>query len=315
MTRFISQGKTALRPHFKNHQSVWLSAKQLDAGAIGITCATVEQAETLVQHGIRSILIASEIVGAAKLGRLAELARQADVLVAVDNARVVAEMARIARNKKTQFSVLVDVNVGLNRCGVSPGEAALSLAMAAAEQGLIVRGVMGYEGRVQLNPPDTEKEIACRSALQLAVDTRNLIERHRIPCEIVSAGCTATYSVSARYPGVTEIQAGTYLTMDTSYLGFAPDFEPTLSVLATIVSKTAGHRVVVDAGRRALSGEKGLPAVRNLAGVRLKALHSEHATIEVQDPAVPVEERSRFRLIDRFDGQAAQVRLQLHPPV
>jgi len=97
MARFISRGRTALRPHFKNHQSVWLSARQPDAGAIGITCATVEQAETLAHHGVGSILIASEVVSEAKLGRLAELARQADVMVAIDHARAVADVARIAR--------------------------------------------------------------------------------------------------------------------------------------------------------------------------------------------------------------------------
>ena len=288
MARFISQGKAGLRPHFKNHQTAWLSKKQLDAGAIGITCATMEQAEVLVSHRIRNILIASEIASEAKINRFAELARQADVIVAVDNAQIVADMARIARNRKTALSVLIDVNVGLNRCGVAPGEAALSLAKSAVEQGLIVRGVMGYEGHLTLSPSGPEKENACRAALELVVDTKNLLERNGVPCEIVSAGSTGTHLITARHPGVTEVQAGTYLTMDTSYRQFAPDYMPALSLLVRVISKTEDKRFVVDAGRKALSGERGLPTVKGINGVRLVALHSEHAIVEIQDPTVAV---------------------------
>jgi D-serine deaminase-like pyridoxal phosphate-dependent protein len=289
MAKFISEGQTALRPHFKNHQSAWLSKKQLDAGAIGITCATVAQAEVLVSHGIRSILIASEISNGAKIKRFAELARQADIIVAVDNARVVADMARISRDKKTTLSVLIDVNIGLNRCGVTPGEAAALLAKTAVEQGLVVRGVMGYEGHLTLGPPGPEKERACRAALELAVDSKKLIEESGVPCEIVSAGSTGTHLITARFPGVTEVQAGTYLTMDTSYRQFAPDYLPALSLLVSVISKTAGKRLVIDAGRKALSGERGLPVVKGVEGVRLVALHSEHAIIEIQDAAVAVD--------------------------
>jgi D-serine deaminase-like pyridoxal phosphate-dependent protein len=288
MAKFISEGKAALRPHFKNHQSAWLSKKQLDAGAIGITCATVAQAEVLVSHGIRSILIASEISNSAKIKRFAELARQADIIVAVDNARVVADMARISRDKKTALSVLIDVNIGLNRCGVTPGEAA-AMAKTAVEQGLVVRGVMGYEGHLTLGPPGPEKERACRAALELAVDSKKLTEGSGVPCEIVSAGSTGTHLITARFPGVTEVQAGTYLTMDTSYRQFAPDYLPALSLLVSVISKTEGKRLVIDAGRKALSGERGLPVVKGVEGVRLVALHSEHAIIEIQDPAVAVD--------------------------
>jgi len=289
MARFIGEGKAALRPHFKNHQSVWLSRRQLEVGAIGITCATLAQAELLVSHGVKNILIAGEITNGGKINRFAELARQADVIVALDNARVATDMARISRNKKTPLNVLVDLNIGHNRCGVAPGEPALSLAKAAAEQGLIVRGVMGYEGHLTLTAPGPEKEKACRAALDLAVETKQLLERNEIPCAIVSAGSTGTHLITARHPGVTEVQAGTYLTMDTSYQPFAPDYSPALSLLVSVISKFEGKRFVIDAGRKALSGERGLPVVKNIKGVRLASLHSEHAIIEIQDPAVAVD--------------------------
>src|SRR5262245_14538286 len=296
MAKFISEGKAALRPHFKNHQSVWLSRKQLEMGAIGITCATLAQAELLVSHGVKSVLIASEITNLRKIDLLAELSRQADVIVALDNARVAADMGRISRNKKTSLHVLIDLNIGQNRCGVEPGEPALSLAKAAVEQGLIVRGVMGYEGHLTLTPPGPAKEDACRASLDLAVDTKRLLERNHIPCEIVSAGSTGTHLFTARHPGVTEVQAGTYLTMDISYQPFAPDYSPTLSLSVSVISKTEGKRFVIDAGRKALSGERGLPVVKNLKGVRLVALHSEHAIVEIQDPTVAVDVGDRVEI-------------------
>jgi len=124
--------------------------------------------------------------------------------------------------------------------------------------------------------------------LELVVDTKNLLERNGVPCEIVSAGSTGTHLITARHPGVTEVQAGTYLTMDTFYRQFAPDYMPALSLLVRVISKTEDKRFVVDAGRKALSGERGLPIVKGINGVRLIALHSEHAIVEIQDPTVAV---------------------------
>jgi D-serine deaminase-like pyridoxal phosphate-dependent protein len=289
MAKFISDGRAVLRPHFKNHQSVWLCQKQLEAGAIGITCATLAQAELLASHGVKSILIASEITNAGKINQLAELSRQGDVIVALDNTHVATDMGRISRNKKTSLNVLIDLNIGQNRCGVDPGEPALSLAKAALQQGLIVRGVMGYEGHLTLTTPGPEKEKACRAALDLAVNTKHLLEQNDIACEIVSAGSTGTHLITARHPGITELQAGTYLTMDGSYQPFAADYSPALSLLVSVISKTECKRFVIDAGRKALSGERGLPMVKNIEGVRLVALHSEHAIVEIQDPTVAVD--------------------------
>ncbi|MCI0423892.1 MAG: DSD1 family PLP-dependent enzyme [Acidobacteria bacterium] len=289
MCEFLSGGKCSLRPHFKNHQSPWLASKQIDAGAIGITCATLQQAATLAGHGITNILIASEIAGEAKIRQLVELSKQTEVIVAVDNIRVVSEMARLARDKKTSLNVLVDLDVGLHRCGVQPGEAAVSLARSVVEHGLVLRGIMAYEGHLQHVPGGPEKESAVRACAKLAVESKSLIESQGISCPIVSAGGTGTYSIISRYPGITEVQAGTYVAMDNSSLRFAPEFERALSVLATVISKTGNQRIVVDAGRKALSGERGLPSVKSLKGVELTALHSEHAIIELRDGATAVE--------------------------
>jgi D-serine deaminase-like pyridoxal phosphate-dependent protein len=303
MAKFLSQTPAKLRPHFKNHRILPLARRQMEAGAIGMTCARLRQAELLADCGIKSILIANEIAGESKIKQLAEVSQRADVIVAVDNERVVADMARVARNQKTQLNVLVDVDVGLKRCGVPTAEAAFGLARTVVESGLKLRGVMGYEGHLQPIEPSHEKEQTVRSSMQLLIDSKNVIEGRGIPVGIVSCGGTGTYPTMALFPGVTEIQAGSYLLMDTWYTKFAPEFKRSLSLLVTVISKTPGERIVVDAGVKALSGERGLPAVKGIDGLRLNALHAEHGVIEIEAPSVSVEVGDKIELwVHYHDG-------------
>jgi len=158
MANFFDGRPCKLRPHFKNHKTPMFAWKQVRAGAIGMTCATVREAEILVEHGIASVLIANEIGGQEKPERLAELSRHASVMVCVDNCYSIRDLAAAQRDRKSQIEVLVDVNTGLNRCGVEPGQAALDLARYALEHGLAVRGIMGYEGHLQAVPPSPARD-------------------------------------------------------------------------------------------------------------------------------------------------------------
>ncbi|MGA2301533.1 MAG: alanine racemase [Candidatus Acidiferrum sp.] len=303
ITKFFSTQNAKLRPHFKNHRVLELAALQLQHGALGITCARLWQAEKLVHSGIREVLIANEIAGEASLQRFVQLSREAPVMVAVDNASVVRDLARLARDHQANVNVLVDVDLGLKRCGVPPGEPGVALARLILEQGLRFRGIMGYEGHLQPQVPGPEKLASVRHAMEALLDTRNRIAAAGIPVEIVSCGGTGDYSISGIYPGVTENQAGSFLLMDTWYAPFAPDFKVALSVLATVISKTPGERIVVDAGVKAISGERGLPSVKGISGLKLKALHAEHAPIEILDPAVPVEVGDKIEIAVHYhDG-------------
>src|ERR1700751_5544170 len=118
MAEFFRDRKCKLRPHFKNHKAPLLAWKQIRAGAIGITCATLREAEILVEHGIDSILIANEIAGLEKPEQLAALCRNASVMVSVDSCHAIRDLAAAQRNRKSQIEVLVDINIGLDRCGV-----------------------------------------------------------------------------------------------------------------------------------------------------------------------------------------------------
>jgi D-serine deaminase-like pyridoxal phosphate-dependent protein len=289
MARFFSGGPTRLRPHYKNHKCPALARRQIDAGAIGMTCATLVEAEALVANGITNILISSELAGHRKIGRFVELARQVDIKAVVDNPRAVAALGAAGRAKGCRFGVLVNVNVGQNRTGIAPGEPALRLAQEVLAEGLWLRGLMGYEGHVAHQVEGPEKEAAYDLAMSTLMKCRCLLEEKRIPIEALSTGGTGTHHLTPRFPGITEFQAGSYLLMDTEYANTCKDFERALTVLGTVISKTEGERVVVDAGLKSISGEHGVPVVKTQDGLRLRKLNAEHGIIDLLHPSVSIE--------------------------
>jgi D-serine deaminase-like pyridoxal phosphate-dependent protein len=210
------------------------------------------------------------------------------------------------------MNLLVDVDLGLKRCGAPPGEPAAALARTIVESGLGLRGLMGYEGHLQPLVPGPEKDRAVREAMKALANTRKLVESSGIPVEIVSCGGTGDYSIAGEYPGVTENQAGSYLLMDTWYAPFAPDFIVALSVLVTVISKTAGEWLVVDAGCKVISGERGLPVVKDIAGLKLKALHAEHAPIEIQDPALAVDVGDKIEIAVHYHDGTVNLHKQMY---
>jgi len=288
MADFFRDKPTKLRPHFKAHQALSLAREQLRLGANGISCARLEHAEALVQHGIENILIANEIAGKSMIEHFVELSHQAPVIVAVDNPGVVSDMARVAGERVHELNVVVDLDVRLGRCGVRPGDGALSLTKLVLEKGLRFRGLMGYEGHIPV-PNGPEKQRVVHTALKQLLDTKIMLEREGIPVEVISCGGSSDYAIAGTFPGVTEVQAGSYLLMDSWYAPFAPEFMPTLTVLATVISKTPGERIVGDVGSKAMSGENGLPSIKGFPGLRVKAMHVEHTLIETLDPSVSVE--------------------------
>jgi D-serine deaminase-like pyridoxal phosphate-dependent protein len=285
MAAFFDDKPVKLRPHFKNHKAPSLARKQLETGAVGMTCATLQEAETLLQNGIDRILIANEIAGAAAIKQFVELSHHADLIVALDNAQVASEMASVSRAQGVELSVIVDINVGLNRCGVQPRGPALQLARTAVELGLKFRGLMGYEGHLQAIPPSPDRDQLVREVCRSLVDSRSLIESAGIPVEIVSTGGTGTHTIGGVYAGITDIQAGSYLLMDTIYVNRGSSFQRSLSVLTTVISRPEIKRAVVDCGVKALSGERGLSSVKGMEGVELKALHAVHGLLEFNKPA------------------------------
>jgi D-serine deaminase-like pyridoxal phosphate-dependent protein len=289
MARFFDRGSTRLRPHYKNHKCPVLARRQIETGAIGMTCATLSEAEALVSSGFTDILISSELAGRRKIGRFIDLARQVDVKAVVDDPAAVAAMGAAARDKGCHPGVLVNINVGQNRTGVEPGVAVVDLAREVLKEGLTFRGLMGYEGHVAHQVEGPEKEAAYDLAMNTLMQCRRQLLENGIPVDIVSTGGTGTHHLTPRFPNITEFQAGSYLVMDTEYTATCKDFERALTVLGTVISKTEGERVVVDAGLKSISGEHGIPVVKALHSLRLTKLNAEHGIIDIVDPSVPVQ--------------------------
>jgi D-serine deaminase-like pyridoxal phosphate-dependent protein len=307
MAAFFRDKPAKLRPHFKAHQSVALARKQIQGGAIGLTCARLEQAEMLLDEGFENILVANEIAGKAMLQRFVELSHRAPVIVAVDNASIVAQLAAIANDRVDELNVVVDLNVRLGRCGVQPGSEAVSLTKTVVSSGLRFRGLMGYEGHIHLSDGPEKHRIAS-AALQLLIDTKRLLEEEGIPVEIVTCGGTSDFSEAGTFPGVTEVQAGSYLLMDTWYEPCASDFKAALTVVATVISKRAGKTVVADAGIKAISTGNGLPQLKEMPGLSVNTLHIEHILMDIQDPSVPIDVGDRIEIC----VQALDSTLSLH---
>ena len=296
MARFFEGKPAKLRPHFKTHKCPILAHKQIQAGAIGMTCAKLGEAEVLVDAGIGDILIANQIVDPVKISRIAELARQNRLMVAIDQTDNLRQISEAAIRAGSRVNVVVEVDVGLHRCGVQPGHAALDLARRGAQSGGIhFAGLLGYEGHAVLVTDVEQRARLAREAMQALVDTAELIRQAGLPVEIVSAGGTGTYDITGTFPGVTEVEAGSYLFMDTKYRRLGLPFRNALSLLATVISTPAPNRAIIDAGLKVLTTENGLPQVASLPGATLASLSEEHGRLEL-DP-----EKAALRVGDRVE--------------
>jgi D-serine deaminase-like pyridoxal phosphate-dependent protein len=294
MAAFFAPRHCKLRPHFKSHKCTAIARLQMEAGAVGITCAKLGEAEVLADAGISNILIANQIVGPLKIRRLIAVCHRAAPMVAVDSAANVKMLSEMASAAGVGIGVLVEINVGMDRCGVAPGQPALELArLVASSPGLKFEGLQGYEGHCVDLREETERTEKTRASLKLLVDTRRLIERAGLRVNLVSGGGTGTYAINADYPGIDEVQAGSYAAMDWWYTDIRPEFRQAMSILATVISRPKPGLVIIDVGCKGTGSEWGAPRVKNLSGARV-ANHSseEHMKIALpENAAISIGER------------------------
>lgn len=257
----------------------------MQAGAVGITCAKLGEAEAVATAGIRNILIANQIVGPLKIRRLVELARRAELMVAVDAASNVEAISQAASAGGVMLGILVEVDVGMGRCGVAPGKAALELArLAAASPGLRLAGLQGYEGHCVDLRDEGERIRQTRAAITTLVETRRLLEGSGVEVGIVSAGGTGSYTVTGDFEGVDEVQAGSYAAMDWWYGEIRPEFQQAMSVLTTVISRPRAGVAILDVGRKGVGAEWGPPKVKTIGGSEIASFSSEeHTKISVPE--------------------------------
>lgn len=282
-----SAGAVRLRPHSKTHKSPMLAIKQLQAGAIGITCAKLGEAEVMAQAGIRDLLIANQIIGPLKIARLVNLAAYSDVMVAVDSVDNAWALSAAAVDKGVRLRVIIEVDIGMGRCGALPGDETLALARSMLTlPGLRFEGIMGYEGHTVMIPGFEERKQKALSDVSRLTATADLLRQNGIPVGIVSAGGTGTYAITSLVPGITELQVGSYATMDAQYretVGIRFDYA--LTALSTVISTRGSDHAVIDAGLKTVTRDFGLPLLLSPAGWQIKHLSEEHATLEREDGA------------------------------
>jgi D-serine deaminase-like pyridoxal phosphate-dependent protein len=248
-----SIGGATIRPHYKTHKSPDLARRQLAAGARGLSMATVWEAAILAAAGMDDLFVVNTVAHPAKLAALAGLARDHRILVAVDEAANAEALSAAAVAAGSTLGIMVEVDTGMDRCGVDSAADALALARRVADlPGLRFDGITGYEGHCSLTRDNDLRHERQREAMAFFTGVAALLEADGLGCPIRSAGGIANWNWTAAFPGMTEIQAGTYVVMDNFHGVMVPGFEHSLTIQATVISRQSG-KVIVDAGSKSVA--------------------------------------------------------------
>lgn len=299
MARRMDTVPAALRPHAKIHKSPRFARLQLEAGAIGITTATIWEASAMVEDGLTDVLVANQVVGAVKERELARLAGLAEVTVLVDDASNLERIAGAARDAGAEVGVLVELDVGLHRAGVRSVAEAVALAeLVEQARGVKLRGAFGYEGHCMLEPDREERIRKARESNEQLLGFVDALEAKGLETAIVAAGGLGTWDITGANPRITEIHAGSYIFSDAFHRDLVPGFDPALTVLATITSRS-GSMAVVDAGRKSIGIDRTPPELVGVAGrIRFEHgeyfIHEEHIALELEDDGPGVGDTVRL---------------------
>lgn len=252
-------GGKLLRPHAKTHKMLEVARMQLAAGSRGLQVAKLGEAEALLPSGVDDIFVGYPIVGAQKITRLLDLAEKVRVSISLDDLAVAEPIARAAHARGITLPVLLEINTGMDRVGVTPDRAVETARRLADLPGLEIRGVKTHEGQAlsrSASIAETEREAYAACALMVA--TAEAIRADGIPCPEVSLGCTGTARFDVRAPGVTEVRPGTYVFYDATQVahGQATFADVAAWVVATVVSRPDDQRAVIDAGSKVLSSDR-----------------------------------------------------------
>jgi len=294
-----------LRPHAKTHKSPDVAKQQIARGAVGVCVQKVAEAEAMVAGGVGDVFVSNEVVGRAKLERLAALARRARMAVCVDDTGNAADLSRAVVAAGSTIGVFIEVDVGGARCGIAPGSPAVDLALAvSALPGLAFAGLHAYHGSAQHLRTEAERRAAIGRACELAADTRDRIRASGLDVPLVTGAGTGTFEIEGASGVYGEIQAGSYAFMDVDYARNRPAegsvfgaFEHSLFILSTVMSRPLPARAVCDAGHKASSCDSGFPRVADLSGATYVGASDEHGVIAIDPPGSGPRLGDRIRLI------------------
>jgi 3-hydroxy-D-aspartate aldolase len=277
-----------VRPHAKSHKCPQIAMRQIALGAVGVCCQKVSEAEALVEGGVGDVLIANEVVGSAKLRRLTALAKQARIAVCADNEGNVDALAAAAGAAGVKLDVLVEINVGANRCGVEPGEPAVALARRIeSSSALRFGGLQAYQGAAQHVRKVDDRRTAIEGAVGAVRRTLDGLAAAGIECPKVTGAGTGTYLFEAASTVYDELQPGSYIFMDADYArndwteSGIPRFEHSLFIWTTVMSRPSRERAIVDAGLKASSIDSGMPRIAAGGPAEYVKASDEHGVIQL----------------------------------
>ncbi len=305
MAAHAKNSRRALRPHAKTHKCPEIARAQIRAGASGICVATLHEAEVMAAHGIPGLLVTGELVGRPKIRRLMKLlSAHPGILVSVDSPAGIAELSEAAVAAKLDVNVMVDLNVG-GRTGVTPGPLGVELVQQMTKlPRLKFRGIQAYAGQASHTLTFEKRREVSRQAMGGAVETRQLLAKSGIDAPLLSGGSTGTYNIDSEIDGITELQPGSYVFMDVDYRRIGgqsgevyTDFAPSLSVIATVISRPATNTAVVDAGLKAFSTDKPFgPECSTVKGLKYSWAGDEHGRLDISqaERELKIGERLEF---------------------
>ena len=293
MKQLLSNTTMKLRPHYKSHKSVDLAKMQIEAGAKGITTAKLSEAEDLAAAGIADILIANQVVQPEKLRRVAALAKKSRLTICVDDRDNVLQLERAMAKSGGTLYVLVEYEIGMERCGVGTHEEVLALAeLIAAQPHLVFEGVQAYAGHMAHEP---NREIRRQTALAFEKDLSELKEKLTaagLPPKEISGGSTGTVELKPGNSVYTEMQCGSYLFADRAYREVGVMFRHSLFLLTTVIS-TKPNRIVTDGGVKSLGMDQGDPVFVGYEGLPVR-MSEEHGQVEAPGHTAMIGDKIRY---------------------
>lgn len=305
MADLTSARGIALRPHIKTHKSVYFAHRQLAHGACGIAVAKIGEGEVMADAGITDILLAYPPIGPIKLRRLGDLLERAHVTVSVDSVEAATGVSDLGRRLGRTIPLYVDINTGLNRMGLLPGAPSASLAEAIDRLSNVeVVGVMSHCGHVGREATTEALAKASRQDAELLVETAQLARKAGVNIRVVSPGSTPASVHHVEVEGVTEIRPGTYPFNDANcvVVGSATLAQCAATILATVVSRPAPDRAVVDAGNKTLTSDlnkrrPGHGIVKGFESATVAQLSEEHGVLHFADPSVKLAVGDRIEIV------------------
>ena len=307
MQSHLNTAGLGLRCHTKMHKSPIIARKQIAAGAIGVCCATISEAEVMLAGGITKILITSPVVTDDKILRLLAMSQKSsEVEIVVDYIQGADRISELAGQMKLNIGVLVDLDPGMGRTGIEPGQKALELVRHIGEAcpNLTFNGLQMYIGNCMHVQGFEKRRDKYLHLISKGIETKELLESNGIQVPVFSGGGTGTYDIDAELGALTDLQAGSYAFMDVEYRDIGGqgtetfvDFEPSLFSLVTAISKPQERLITVDAGIKCLATDTGYPEFRDVEGATYHFGGDEHGIIQLNNSSRQINLGDRLSVI------------------